>query len=104
MLVFITFLLFMLILQFINTLIISSIAYLVIGVVLFCYLLIDQVKDFHGSVNSRPISFFEDNINVWIIVLNILTGLFRIVGGIMIIIFIHTLQKEKRRCKSKILY
>ena len=88
----------MMILQFVNTLIISSIAYLVIGVVLFCYLLIDQVKDFHSSENSRPIDFFEDNINIWIIVLNAMTGLFRILGGVMLMIFIHTLKKEKRRC------
>ena len=101
--VFIAFLFFMIILKFINTLIISAIAYLVIGVILFCYMLIDQLKAFHSSVESRPINYFKYNIDTIIIVLNILTGMFRIAGSVIIMFFITILKIEKKRSKIKIL-
>ena len=99
MIVFIGFLFSMTILQFVNTLLISSIAYLVIGVILFCYLLIDQLKAFHTAVDSRPINYFKYNIDTCVIFLNIMTGILRITGSVMIMFFITILKIEKKRSK-----
>jgi len=78
---------------------ISAIAYLVIGVILFCYLLIDQLKGYHSSTDPRPISYYKNNIDTVIIVCNILSGMFRITGSVTIIFYITILQIEKKRSK-----
>lgn len=95
--VFIAFLFVMTIIKFMNTLLISAIAYLVIGVILFCYLLIDQLKAFHSSGESRPKNYFIYKIDSVLILLNIMTGIFRITGSIMIMFFITILKIEKKR-------
>jgi hypothetical protein len=93
----------MTILKFINTLLISAIAYLVIGVIIFCYMLIDELAALHVSTESRPIAFFKYNIDTVIIILNILSGILRILGSVIIMFFITILKIEKKRSKKNIL-
>jgi hypothetical protein len=98
---FIAFLFTMIILKFRNTLMISSIAYLVIGVVIFFYMLIDQLKSYSTPTEARPPSYFDDHIDTIIIISNILTGFLRITGSIMIMFFITILKIEKKRNESE---
>jgi hypothetical protein len=91
----------MILLRFINTLTICSIAYLVIGVILFCYLLIDQLRAFHTAVEARPILYYEYKIDSVIIILNVITGIVRITGSITILFFITILKIEIKRSKKK---
>ena len=100
MIVFIAFLFFMTILKFINTLLISAIAYLVIGVIIFCYMLIDELAALHISTDSRPIDYFKYKIGSVIIILNVLSGILRISGSIIIMLFITILKIEKKRSKN----
>lgn len=94
---FIVFLFFMTFLQFIITLLIGSIAYLVIGLVLFCYMLIDELQN--NALEARPKLFFEYHISDILILLNALTGVFRIVGGILLLKYIGILKIERKRSK-----
>jgi hypothetical protein len=78
----------MIYLDYINTLFICSIAYLVIGVIIFCYMLIEELQNAHTAIDARPESYFIYCIEDIIIILNILCGICRITGSIMIIILI----------------
>lgn len=98
---FIAFLFTMLILKFRITLMISSIAYLVIGVIIFFYMLIDELKSYRTPTEARPPSYFEDHIDSIIIILNVLTGFLRIIGSIMIMFFNTILKIEKKRNESE---
>jgi hypothetical protein len=62
-------------------------------------MLIDQLKAYHTSTDSRPINYFEYNIEIVIIILNILSGILRISGSVIIMMFITTLKIEKKRSK-----
>ena len=99
--VFISFLFTILVLKFRNTLAISSIAYLVIGVIIFFYMFIDELKAFTTPTESRPIKYFDYNIDTIILILNLLTGIFRITGSVMIMCFIRILTIEKKRNDSE---
>ena len=79
----------------------SSIAYLVIGIIIFFYMLIDELKAFTMPTESRPPKYFDYNIDSIILVLNVLTGVFRITGSLMIMYFIKILNIEKKRYESE---
>ncbi len=71
--------------------------YLAIGVVLFCYLLIDELKALSNPQEARPKNYFIYNISTIIILLNIFTAFFRIIGGIMIFVYTTILKIVKKR-------
>ena len=79
----------------------SAIAYLVIGVIIFFYMFIDELKSFRTPTEARPPNYFEYHIDTIIIVLNVMTGILRITGSVMIIFFITILKIEKKRNESE---
>jgi len=70
---------------------------LAFGVVLFCYLLIYELKALSNPQEARPKNYFIYNIETIIIFLNIFTAFFRIIGGIMIFLYITILKIVKKR-------
>jgi hypothetical protein len=95
--IFIVFLLFLVHTENINTLIIFAIAYLVIGVILFCYMLIEELQNVHTAIDPRPITYFDYYIKEIIIILNILCGISRITGSVMIILLITLIKTIRKR-------
>lgn len=72
-------------------------SYLAIGAVLFCYLLIDELKALSNPQEARPKNYYIYNISTVIIFLNIFTAFFRILSGIMIFFYITILKIVKKR-------
>lgn len=64
---------------------------------LFCYLLIDELKALSNPQEARPKNYYIYNISTIIILLNIFTAFFRIIGGIMIFVYITILKIFKKR-------
>ncbi len=91
------FLLSLIYLQFIDTLFICAIAYLVVGVIIFCYMLIEELQNVHTAIDPRPTSYFDYNIGDIIIILNVVCGISRITGSIMIIFLITIIKIIRKR-------
>jgi hypothetical protein len=69
-------------------------------VVVFCYLLIEELQDFDdngSSIPSRPINYYKYHINSVIIVLNVLAGIARITGSIIIMFYLTILKIIRKR-------
>jgi len=62
---------------------------------------IDELKSFSTPTEARPPNYFEYHIDTIIIVLNVMTGILRITGSVMIIFFITILKIEKKRNESE---
>jgi len=67
---------------------------------MFCNILIDQLKDLTNDgeiIDPKPISYYELNIYIFVLVFNIISGACRIIASIQMLIFRNFQLKIKRR-------
>jgi hypothetical protein len=67
---------------------------------MFCNILIEQVKDLINDgeiIDPKPISYYELNINIFVLVFNIISGACRIIASIQMLIFRNFQMKIERR-------
>jgi len=60
-------------------------------------LLIDELKALSNPQEARPKNYYIYSISTIIIILNIFTAFFRIIGGIMIFVYVTILKVVKKR-------
>lgn len=97
---FIVFLFVMICLKFISTLLMGAIVYLLVGVISFCYIVMEQLKSFPLSIEARPIAYYTNDIGSLLAILNVLTGITRTSAGVMILFYIVTLKFENKTSKA----
>ena len=89
------------IIQNINFLILSSIFYLVFGIIVFLYLFIQRYST--TPSHAKPVEYFEKNIDLINKILYYLSGIFIFFGSILIFIYVRnlsnliTLKKNKQK-------
>ena len=80
-----------------------SVVYLIFGVLLCIIFLNNQIESFpeDGMIplkSSRPSSYYDKKIYLYVIILNCLTGLFKLLGGICILIQRNITIEIKETC------
>lgn len=71
---------------------------------MFCNILIDQIKDLINDgeiIDPKPISYYELNINIFVLVFNIISGACRIIASIKMIIFRNFQLKIEKRLHNE---
>lgn len=91
------------IIQNINFLILSSIFYLVFGIIVFLYLFIQRYST--TPSHAKPVEYFEKNIDLINKILYYLSGIFIFFGSILIFIYVRNLSNliTLKQNKQKIL-
>ena len=91
------------IIQNINFLILSSIFYLVFGIIVFLYLFIQRYSN--TPSHAKPVEYFEKNIDLINKILYYLSGIFIFFGSILIFIYVRNLSNliTLKQNKQKIL-
>ena len=70
---------------------------------LFCYILIDEIKALNDEIiEPKPIGYFQYNIPLFVMLFNITSGVCKIIGSILILVFRKiNLKIEKRLLNEK---
>lgn len=99
--IFILLIIIILVKKHIQILLFVILVYLVIGIVVFCYLLIEELRSLNKLNEPRPDEYYSNHIGTMIIILNISTGVFKIASSVVMICYLSILKIEKRRMTSE---
>ena len=77
-----------------NPLLLGGMMYLVLGLIVFLYLII--VKNSSSSIESRPIEYYEKNILTTMNVLYIISGCMLLIGAGLILFYVKLLYSERK--------
>ena len=87
-----------------TALIYLSMIYLILGLLIFVYLLIDEIELYPdggmiGFNDPRPKIYYTNKIYLIIMILNCTCGVIKIIGGISSLVFRNTRLEIREMCK-----
>jgi hypothetical protein len=72
-----------------------------LSILLFCYLLITEFKSLSNPAECRPTDYYKYNISTIIIILNLLSIVFRITAGFGIFAYLNVIKVLRKRKENE---